>query len=351
VAYTCSAGDSLSGSTCTHSTSSAAAVTYTCPSGGTPSGGQCIGAAGTTKTAYIYLGGKQIAEKIVGGNTQYVHTDALGSPVAHTNASGQELNRTRFEPYGYTAAGTKPGPATSVIGFTGHVNDPETDLVYMQQRYYDPIAGRFLSVDPVVTDANTGKSFGLYTYVDNNPYAKVDPDGRDPDRLFGISVGLFMSKEAGTSLAQANAGIGNHSVGQGVAIGQALNALANGKSPEASAAVLIAALAANRGTGNKNAPKSDLPRGKGGEYKPHPDAEGAHSTIGTRVGSDGAQYRQAATFDDKGKFLGRTDVTDHGSPQRPGHTNPHHHPATGPASVGPATPGPLPPPQPQKPEK
>jgi len=49
----------------------------------------------------------------------------------------------------------------------------------MQQRYYDPIAGRFLSVDPVVTDANTGKGFGLYTYVDNNPYSKIDPDGRD----------------------------------------------------------------------------------------------------------------------------------------------------------------------------
>lgn len=48
----------------------------------------------------------------------------------------------------------------------------------MQQRYYDPIAGRFLSVDPVVTDANTGNGFGLYTYVDNNPYSKIDPDGR-----------------------------------------------------------------------------------------------------------------------------------------------------------------------------
>ena len=54
----------------------------------------------------------------------------------------------------------------------------------MQQRYYDPIAGRFLSIDPIVTDANTGKGFGLYTYVDNNPYAKVDPDGRDPEHSY-----------------------------------------------------------------------------------------------------------------------------------------------------------------------
>ena len=47
----------------------------------------------------------------------------------------------------------------------------------MQQRYYDPIAGRFLSVDPVVTDANSGKMFGRYTYVENNPYRYTDPDG------------------------------------------------------------------------------------------------------------------------------------------------------------------------------
>ncbi len=147
-------------------------------------GGQLLWSTSTggsrpaSTTAYVYLGGRSIAEINSVSGTQYVHTDALGSPVTHTDASGTALNTTRFEPYGYVAAGTKPGPATSLIGFTGHVQDPETELVYMQQRYYDPIAGRFLSVDPIVTDANTGKGFGLYTYVDNNPYSNVDPDGR-----------------------------------------------------------------------------------------------------------------------------------------------------------------------------
>jgi len=68
----------------------------------------------------------------------------------------------------------------------------------MQQRYYDPIAGRFLSVDPIVTDANTGKGFGLYTYVDNNPYSKIDPDGRapgDPNPVYCLSG--FCSGDSG----------------------------------------------------------------------------------------------------------------------------------------------------------
>ncbi|MET0859027.1 MAG: RHS repeat-associated core domain-containing protein [Telluria sp.] len=131
---------------------------------------------------------------VVGGITQYVHTDALGSPVAHTNQAAAELNRTRFEPYGYTAGGTKPGVTAtglsttgSAIGFTGHVNDPATDLVYMQQRYYDPIAGRFLSVDPVTTDANSGSSFNRYAYANNSPYSYIDPDGRQ-----AMSPGIFM---------------------------------------------------------------------------------------------------------------------------------------------------------------
>ena len=126
------------------------------------------------RTRYVYLGGKQIAETNSIGGTQYVHTDALGSPVARTNASGALINRTSYEPYGNTAAGTVPNE----LGFTGHVNDPDTGLVYMQQRYYDPIAGRFLSIDPITTDADTGARFNLYESAHSNPYRYTDPDGR-----------------------------------------------------------------------------------------------------------------------------------------------------------------------------
>ena len=60
------------------------------------------------------------------------------------------------------------------------MNDADTGLVYMQQRYYDPIAARFLSVDPIVTDANDGQHFSRYEYAHNNPYRYTDPDGAAP---------------------------------------------------------------------------------------------------------------------------------------------------------------------------
>jgi RHS repeat-associated protein len=45
------------------------------------------------------------------------------------------------------------------------------------QRYYDPIIGRFLSVDPVSASDN-GANFNRYWYANNNPYKFTDADGR-----------------------------------------------------------------------------------------------------------------------------------------------------------------------------
>jgi uncharacterized protein RhaS with RHS repeats len=75
----------------------------------------------------------------------------------------------------------------------------------MQQRYYDPIAGRFLSVDPVTTDAKTGSHFNRYVYADNNPYRFKDPDGRSPKLLldFALNVAANVVETGELGLASA----------------------------------------------------------------------------------------------------------------------------------------------------
>lgn len=65
---------------------------------------------------------------------RYLHTDALGSVVAKTDANGNVVERTTFEPYG-AVVGDEVGDGP---GYTGHVSDATTGLSYMQQRYYDP---------------------------------------------------------------------------------------------------------------------------------------------------------------------------------------------------------------------
>lgn len=140
-----------------------------------------VGATGAPGSErYVYFG-KHLVAKLVtgaGGSTtvRYQHTDGLGSPTVETTAGGTEIPGSRLlhEPYGLVSGGTPvQGP-----GFTGHVLDLATGLSYMQQRYYDPVAGRFLSVDPVATDAGTGGNFNRYWYANNNPYKFTDPDGR-----------------------------------------------------------------------------------------------------------------------------------------------------------------------------
>ncbi len=83
------------------------------------------------------------------------------------------------------------------------MNDIDTGLVYMQQRYYDPIAGRFLSIDPVVTDANTGGSFNRYNYAENNPYKFIDPDGRSS---CGATEGLTCHTSVSAGPSDSNKG-------------------------------------------------------------------------------------------------------------------------------------------------
>jgi len=105
----------------------------------------------------------------------YLHTDLLGSVVLETDQNRNVVQRYEYEPYGLPRQAIADAP-----GYTGHVHDAGSGLVYMQQRYYDPEVGRFLSVDPVGVDTGTGGNFNRYWYGNNNPYRYVDPDGRVP---------------------------------------------------------------------------------------------------------------------------------------------------------------------------
>lgn len=104
---------------------------------------------------------------------EYIHTDALGSPVAVTDQAGNVISRSVYRPYGDSVEQT----TDDGVGYAGHVYDSSTALSYMQQRYYDSLVGRFLSSDPV-TPLQRPDAFNRYRYAANNPYRFTDPDGR-----------------------------------------------------------------------------------------------------------------------------------------------------------------------------
>jgi RHS repeat-associated protein len=110
----------------------------------------------------------QVAETVT-----YYYTNQQGTPLATADASGNILTTSDYRPYGSQVLGSPAGGP----GYTGHVNDPDSGLVYMQARYYDPVVGRFLAADAVLPDAGYLASFNRYSYVGDNPVMRIDPTG------------------------------------------------------------------------------------------------------------------------------------------------------------------------------
>lgn len=107
-----------------------------------------------------------LAEPTHAQTVTYIHTDALGSVVAESDASGNVIKRYDYEPYGAAVGdGPEDGPS-----YTGHVSDASTGLSYMQQRYMDPQLGIFLSIDPVSPHGGSVGQFNRYRYANSNPY-------------------------------------------------------------------------------------------------------------------------------------------------------------------------------------
>ena len=115
--------------------------------------------------------------------TSYYHTDHLGSPVAATNELGALIFSERYAPFGESGIETSTESKTvGSIGYTGHLDDADLGLTYMEARYYDPLIGRFYANDPVGFIESNPSSFNRFAYGNNSPYQFIDPDGREPTK-------------------------------------------------------------------------------------------------------------------------------------------------------------------------
>lgn len=133
----------------------------------------------TTKTDYIYLNGNLVAKKTNEADTSYYYNNLLGSPlgVSDTASQGALAWQQQYTPYGteVTNLGDKvPDPH---VGFTGKQFDQQTGLSYYNARYYDPLIGRFISLDPQAVNPADWMTFNRYAYVNNNPFRYIDPTG------------------------------------------------------------------------------------------------------------------------------------------------------------------------------
>jgi RHS repeat-associated protein len=150
--------------------------------------------------AYIYGPNGMPFEQIniSTGTIRYLVSDALGSVRGVVSSGGSLTASTSYDAWGNpeTAGGLT---AYTPFGFAGGYTDP-TGLIYLVNRYYDPAAGQFLSVDPMV--AETGQP---YAYADDDPVNAIDPIGLDCG-LFSFACSAYDSAAGGVKTAAKDTG-------------------------------------------------------------------------------------------------------------------------------------------------
>ncbi|WP_319380241.1 RHS repeat-associated core domain-containing protein [Thiomicrorhabdus sp.] len=161
---------------------------------------------GVTEHHVNVMGNKRVVARITKKSSQqnksvvFLHTDALKNVDLITDASGKDIQRFKYNPFGEqiklaTSAEIRARQDAHLqiilaqglvvanndlkepYGFTGHEMMNDHQLIHMNARLYDMEAGRFLSADSVIPDPQLFGSYNRYIYVLNNPLKYHDPSG------------------------------------------------------------------------------------------------------------------------------------------------------------------------------
>lgn len=143
----------------------------------------------------------------------YFHNDATGTPLLATDTAGNLAWKEHYQPYG-DRLNKQAASGNNKLWFAGKPQDANTGLSYMGARYYDPVLGRFMGVDPAGFDPENIHSFNRYAYANNNPYKFVDPDGHSPiDVVFlaydigKLGVAVYTGQGVGAALMDVGSSV------------------------------------------------------------------------------------------------------------------------------------------------
>jgi RHS repeat-associated protein len=105
-------------------------------------------------------------------------TNYRGDVMRIVDENGATVASYSYDPWGKVLSASEDAAVSGQpLGYAGYYYDKETNLYYLQARYYDPETARFISRDPDSGDQDDPMTQNGYTYANDNPVMNVDPDG------------------------------------------------------------------------------------------------------------------------------------------------------------------------------
>ncbi|MGL4483644.1 MAG: RHS repeat domain-containing protein, partial [Anaerovoracaceae bacterium] len=110
----------------------------------------------------------------------FYNKDVRGSSSNILDKEGTAKASYKYDEFGNTQSF---GNLDNEIAYTGGIYDKNTQLYYLNARYYNPEEGRFISQDTFRGSKEDPGTWHLYTYCSNNPINYVDPSGHWNEKL------------------------------------------------------------------------------------------------------------------------------------------------------------------------
>ncbi len=114
---------------------------------------------------------------------QYHVQNFDGSTLKVINEQGVVSQSYQYAPFGQQLQYKKPSNLKNPNAFVGGVQDAD-DLVYLKQRHYNPVLGRFYQPDQITFLSGSLGQINRYQYGWNDTYTFSDPNGLNPDEYY-----------------------------------------------------------------------------------------------------------------------------------------------------------------------
>ena len=145
---------------------------------------------------------KRIVGMYYNGNDYYFIKNLHGDIIGILDSSYNQIVTYEYDSWGKVlsivdTSGINLGEINP-FRYRSYYYDTETNLYYLNSRYYSPEVGRFINADGIVSANPDIHAYNLYAYCSNNPISNYDPTGMSA--LSGMASGL---SAAAKGVAQA----------------------------------------------------------------------------------------------------------------------------------------------------